>query len=285
MKASLFVLSTVFLASFAFADSPQGVWHTKIGNVEFYCIQDASSEANSSVLLTDDKDALARLAPTGKTPSGCTVFVVKKGTDTVLIDTGIGRQSLERLQTIGIKPEDVKHILLTHSHGDHVGGLVKDGRRVFPNAAVWLDERELAFWKSARNKDFCEQVLKLYGEPKFLTPDEKTSVIFPECVTVDLAGHTPGHVGFLISGGGRKLFVVGDMLHNGAVQFARPDISIQYDSDPKEAADVRHRALKRAAEEKLLLAATHLAFPPVGEVTIDRAGFRFIPLETPAHAR
>ena len=279
MKTLFFVLSTFLLSTVLFAESPQGVWHMKIGDIDFYTIQDSAGEANTSVLLTDDKEALARLSPTGKSPGGCAVFIVKKGSDVALIDAGHGRQMFERLQSIGIKPEDVKHVLLTHSHGDHVGALLKDGNKVFPNATLWLDKRELTFWKSARNKEFCETCLKLYGEPKFLTPDEKTAVLFPDMVAVDLAGHTPGHIGFLISGGGKRLLVAGDLLHNGAVQFARPDISIQYDSDPKAAAEMRIRTLQRVAEEKLLFAAAHLALPSIGHVTADGDGFRFTPIE------
>ena len=280
MKTLLLFLPIVFLSTFAFGSvDPDPIWHTKIGDIDFYSIQDAPNEMSTRVLLTDDKDALARLAPTGRTPSGFGVFVVKKGSDVVLIDTGIGKQLTECLKRLGIKPEGVKHVLLTHSHGDHVGGLVKDGNKVFPNATLWLDQRELAFWKSSRSKEQCEQCLTLYGEPKFLKPDEKTAVVFPEMVAVDLAGHTPGHTGFLISSGGKKLFVVGDLLHNGAVQFARPDISIQYDSDPKKATEVRIRTLKRAVDEKLLFVASHLELPSVGYVAADGDGFRFT-LET-----
>lgn len=251
----------------------------KIGELDFYDIQDRPQEMGNNTLHTEDQDTLKRLAPTGKSPSGLGIFVVKKGADVLLIDTGIGGKLLDRLQTIGIKPEEVKNILLTHSHGDHVGGLVKDGQKVFPNATLWLDAKELSFWKSARSKDSCEQCLKLYGEPKFLTPNEKTAVIFPEMVAVDLAGHTPGHTGFLISSGGKKLLVAGDLLHSGAVQFARPDISSQYDSDPERAAEVRRKTLQRAADEKLLFVATHLPFPYVGYVEANDGGFRFMPVD------
>ncbi|HBT75760.1 MAG TPA: hypothetical protein DEB39_02280 [Planctomycetaceae bacterium] len=97
-------------------------------------------------------------------------------------------------------------------------------------------------------------------------------------VSVPLHGHTPGQTGFLLSSGGVKLLVVADLLHNGAVQFARPDISIQYDNDPKHAAEVRRKTLQRAADEQFLIAASHLPFPSVGTVKVDGEGFRFEPL-------
>jgi len=271
-----------FFASLVFGLSPtgtdNGIFHLKIGEIDFYVLEDASSTMGNNLMITDDKEALKQLAPTGQSPSSVCVFAVKKGSEVFLIDTGFGKKTFEQLQTLGIKPEEVKNILLTHSHGDHVGGLVKGGKKAFPNAVIWLDARELDFWKTGKSKDSLEQCLKLYGEPKFLTPDEKSSVIFPEIVAVDLTGHTPGHLGFLISSDEKKLIVVGDMLHNGAVQFSRPDISIQYDNDPKKAAEVRQKTMKRAAEENWLFAAVHLPFPSIGDVKTNN-GFRFESVE------
>lgn len=281
-----FLFRACFLAAFFIAygsgalqaDSDNAIRHVQVGDIDFYCIQDAPNETGNEGLLTDDQKLLKRLAPTGKSPSCFGVFVVKKGPDAVLIDTGVGGNMLKHLQTLGIKPEDVKTVLLTHSHGDHVGGLLKDGRKVFPNAEIRLNENELAYWKSARNKEFCAQVLKWYGMPRFLLPDEKTGVVFPELVAVDLAGHTPGHTGFLIASKGAKLLLVADLLHAGAVQFAVPEISIRFDNAPKQAAEIRRKTMKRAADEKLLFVGSHLPFPCVGYVETDGNAFRFTPL-------
>ncbi|MCL2347262.1 MAG: MBL fold metallo-hydrolase [Planctomycetaceae bacterium] len=294
MKQLLFLLTFLLfvpLIAVAFAETEPGfqaIWHTKIGEIDFYCIQDAlleqdaPHEFDTALLLTEDKETLNRLVPNGKTPGGFSLFVVKKGPDVVLIDTGVSGKIPERLQSLGIKPGDVKAVLLTHSHGDHVGGLIRDSRKNFPNAVIWLDPREMTFWKSATNHNLLEQCLKLYGEPKLLTPDEKTAVIFPEMVAVDLSGHTPGHTGFLISSGdsgNTKLLVGGDLLHIGAVQFARPDISIRFDDNPAQAAAIRQKTLQRAADEKWLFAAVHLLpFPPVGSVKAEGGGFRFEPV-------
>ncbi len=279
---SLTVLLSAFIVISAFArtesESGNGVRHIKIGEIDFYCIQDAPLEIENDSLLTDDKDLLKRLAPTGKSPSSFNLFVVKKGPETVLIDTGTGGKMLDLFQKIGIKPEEIKTVLLTHSHGDHVGGLLKDGKKVFPNATLWLDVREREFWKSARNKDVFEQCIKLYGEPKILTPDEKTAVIFPEMVAVDLAGHTPGHTGFLISSKGEKLLLVADLLHSGAVQFAAPDVGFRFDDNPKQAVEIRSKTMKRAADEKLLFVGSHLPFPSAGSIKTDGDAFKFEPL-------
>ena len=161
----LFFVASVFGQSLT--ETETEVFHVKMGEIDFYTLQDASSTMGNDLMITDDKEALERLAPTGQSPSSVNAFAVKKGSETVLIDTAFGRKTAEQLQTLGIKPENVTAILLTHSHGDHVGGLVKDGKKVFPNAVIWLDARELDFWKDGRSKDLLEQCVKLYGEPKF----------------------------------------------------------------------------------------------------------------------
>src|SRR3546814_2060166 len=57
---------------------------------------------------------------------------------------------LERLQSAGIRPEDVTHVLCTHLHLDHVGWNTRllDGRWVptFPQAKYILSRRECEFW-------------------------------------------------------------------------------------------------------------------------------------------
>ncbi len=268
------------------AESGEKIRHIKVGELDFYSIQDAPLEIENESLVIDNQNILKRLAPSGKAASSYGVFVVQKGSDAVLIDTGTGGQLLPCLQKIGIKPEDIKIILLTHSHGDHVDGLIKNGRKVFPNAEIRLDARELEFWKSAQNKALCEQCLKLYVNMKFLTPDEKTPVVFPEMLAVDLAGHTPGHTGFLISSSGEKLLVAADLLHSGAVQFARPDVGFRYDNNLKQAVEIRRKILQRAADENLLFVACHLPFPSAGYVKVDGDGFRFEPIpEIPAETK
>ncbi len=258
---------------------PEGIGHVQVGAFDFYSFSDDTGEMKNDALLTEDTEAVTRLSPNGKTPIGFSVFLVKKGSDTVLIDAGKGGKTLEFLRAIGVQAEDIKNILLTHSHGDHVNGLVREGQKVFPNATLWLDQDELAFWQSAHNRNHYEQCMTLYGDPKILSADEQNAVIFPELVAVALPGHTPGHTGFLLSSEGVKLFIVADLLHHGAVQFAKPNISVRYDHDPGRAAEVRCEALRRAAEEDFLVAGSHLPFPSIGSVSIDGNGFRFESIE------
>lgn len=52
------------------------------------------------------------------------------------------------LKSIGVDPGQITDILITHVHTDHSGGLMEGNRRVYPNAAVHVERKELAYWLS-----------------------------------------------------------------------------------------------------------------------------------------
>src|SRR3546814_4352176 len=68
---------------------------------------------------------------------------------------------LERLQSAGIRPEDVTHVLCTHLHLDHVGWNARllDGRWVptFPQAKYILSRRECEFWDTRSGEGRSEE--------------------------------------------------------------------------------------------------------------------------------
>ncbi|MDR2346976.1 MAG: MBL fold metallo-hydrolase [Planctomycetaceae bacterium] len=270
---ALFVMNytTTLYAESAFAKF-------KLGELDFYCIQDAPGEMNNAIFAGTDSEILKKHTQNGKSPSSISTFVIKHNKKSILIDTGNGNQLLENLAAAGIKTDEITDILLTHTHPDHVSGLFNRTKPNFPNAAIWITANELTFWKTSNNA-LVEKTIKAYGELKIIIPDEKTSIVLPEIIAIDTIGHTPGHVTFLVSSKGQKLFIAGDLLHSSSLQFPHPEISSRYDNDPKQAANIRKKLLTRTVNEKWIFVSAHIPFPGFIHLEKDGEGFKIIPIK------
>lgn len=88
----------------------------------------------------------------------------------------------------------------------------------------------------------------------------------PGITAVALPGHTPGHTGFRLASGDRKLLIWGAIVHAQALQFARPDWAIAFDVDPDAAVTTRKRLLDMVATDRIAIAGAHLVFPGTGHV-------------------
>ena len=219
-------------------------------------------------------------------------YLVDDGERRILIDAGpagtLGKsgQLPSGLQAIGVRPDSIGAVIVTHMHQDHMGGLVAGGQRAFPNAEVYVDRRDVAYWtdpaKRAAAPDFLKSsfdvsadMIRLY--PKLQAIDGEREISRGISV-VDLTGHTPGHIGVRVEDGGQSLLMVSDMLFP-AVHPRAPEVGFLFEQDPAGARSMRARFFPRAAEEKALIAATHMPFPGLGRIVSDRGELRWLTAE------
>lgn len=260
---------------------------TKIGEISVFTVVDTSFEMQSGLIKNGNADSIKKYLPDGKSVSSLNTFVIKTGKKNILVDAGNGAHLLTNLKSIGISPDSISLILITHGHFDHVQGLIKDGNAVFKNAKVMFSEKEKVLYEDksieavpAEYKQYfmaANKVLKVYGE-KISTFAFGASVA--EGITaVDMNGHTAGHTGYLIESKGQKMLIAGDFLHIAPVQFPHPEYSLVYDADINGAATTRKQILDKLSKEMILLAAMHVQFPGIGKVTTGTEGYVFTPVK------
>ena len=232
-------------------------------------IQDNEGEKlNPRSLFSDASDSLFESLnlPDG-IPSSVSTFLVKVDGKYILFDAGLGAfggQLMNRLAALGVNPDSIGLVYLTHFHVDHIAGLVtKDDAgndtKAFKNAAVYAGKVEYDAWMNDIPKnDLQKNIMALYKDSLHLFAFGDG---LPHGVlAIDAIGHTPGHTAFQLA----NLLVVGDLMHGYALQKDHPEVNSNYDIDKPKSAESRKRILQYARDNKLLMAGMHL--PPPGFV-------------------
>ena len=230
-------------------------------------IQDnTGNKLNPRSLFSDASDSLYNSLnmPDG-IPASVSTFLVKVDGKFILFDAGLGAfggQLQKRLAALGVNPDSIGLVYLTHFHVDHISGLVaKDetgnDTKAFKNAAVYAGKVEYDAWMNDIPKnDLQKNIMALYKDSLHLFAFGDT---LPHGVlAMDAVGHTPGHTAFQLA----NLLIVGDLMHGYALQKDHPEINSNYDMDKPKSAESRKRIMQYARDNKLLMAGMHL--PPPG---------------------
>jgi glyoxylase-like metal-dependent hydrolase (beta-lactamase superfamily II) len=272
------LLGLLFVASSVAAEDEKNVFHFRMGTWEVTMLSEGQQMGRASILVGASEEAL-RVIPEGVFPNAINAFLVRRGEQVLLIDTGLGSALFGHLKALGVEPEDVDVVLLTHMHGDHVGGMLRNGARTFPRAEVWVARQERDFW--AEREGLAKRVLEAYGKQlRLFEPVEGKDVAvtgLPGVKGIAAFGHTPGHCAFLLEDGEERLLVWGDLTHAMAVQMPFPQVAVTYDVDAGRAVESRLAILARVVREGIPVAGMHVPFPGIGWVVEEDEGYRFVP--------
>jgi len=226
------------------------------------------------------------------------VVVVRSGSQTILVDAGLGSdpdlhlpragQLIQRLEAAGIDLGSVTDVVLTHMHMDHIGGLLVDGvkEQLRPDLRIHVATAEVKFWEAPDFShvsmppgfpDALRSAAKRFAKEyrSQLRMFEETHEVAPGVVVTRTGGHTPGHSVVRVASGGDRLTFAGDLVFQ--VGFEHPEWYNGFEHDPEEAARVRIRLLQELADTGGLLVATHMPFPSVGHVAVNGDAFRWVP--------
>jgi glyoxylase-like metal-dependent hydrolase (beta-lactamase superfamily II) len=294
--------SAVTLTEESKLDKPQaGYYRFRVGSVDVTTLSDGSLGFEVIEQLTNVKPGEAeKLLDKAylKSPveASMNAFLIHLGDRLILVDTGAGEllgpklsKLPQSLKNVGYSPEQITDILVTHIHPDHTGGLTVGGRKVFPNAVVHVDKRELAYWTDQSagekapepTKGFFKTVAPTVGpyiaSGSVQTFDGETR-LFPGLRSIPGYGHTPGQSYYVLESEGEKMIFWGDIMHSADIQFYNPDITIKFDVDPAAARARRKTDFADAAKNRTLVAMPHMYFPGVGHVAREGNHYRWLPL-------
>ena len=161
-------------------------------------IQDNAQEKRMPrTLFADASDELIdSLALQDGIPSSISTFLVQTDSTVILFDTGLGKENsrmIYLLDSVGVKPADIRYLYLTHLHGDHIGGMMNGNERVFPHAAVYLAKQEYDGWMQMADDKKAQVVKTLNAYKAQLHLFAFGDTLPGNVVALDAAGHTPGH--------------------------------------------------------------------------------------------
>ncbi|RUS59437.1 MBL fold metallo-hydrolase [Pseudorhodobacter sp. E13] len=217
----------------------------------------------------------AAFLPTDKAQFFFTPTVVNTGSELVLFDTGLNAGGITAaLAAAGYTPDQIDTVVLTHMHGDHIGGLMTETAATFANARYVTGAAEHNHWMAAGNEGFDKNVRPLNDKISFL---EDGGAVTGGITAMLAAGHTPGHMGYMLESDGAQLMLIADLANHYVWSLAHPDWEVRFDMDKAGAAASRRKVLGMLAADRVPFIGYHMPFPALGYAEARGDGFHYVP--------
>jgi len=282
------------------SSQPASVFGAKIGSYRVTALLDGTLPMSTGWFPSENPAAIeAALAKSGivgdSIPAPINAFLLQSDAATILVDAGLGGldmmgpgfgQVSAGLAALGLAPEDIDTLVMTHAHPDHIGGMIGANGAAYPNAELVVTGVEHGFWTDASimaqvsdeqkgGFQLAQAVFGAYAGRLKLVED---GAEIAAGVTMEIVpGHTMGHAVLHIDGGDSQLLMVTDAVHNIDLQTALPTQGTMFDADPALATQSRIRLFDRAASDNVLIAGCHVHFPSFGRIVTAGEAYRYVP--------
>jgi glyoxylase-like metal-dependent hydrolase (beta-lactamase superfamily II) len=273
------------------------VYRVKLGEFELTTILDGAIQfdgpAGTFGVNQQEADvkkfASDNLLPENKLENSFTPVIVNTGRDVILFDTGNGAgrrpnagKLAATLDIAGLSADQVSMVVITHCHGDHIGGLMESGKPAFPKARYVIGQAEYDFWShkdrltgptEANGKLVQSNVVPLAEKMTFIKPGDD---VVTGITSIDLSGHTPGMLGFNVESGGKRLVILADTTNHYMMSLAKPEWHVRFDMDKDKGVVTRKKTLDMLATDKVPFTGYHMPFPAIGFVEKNGDSFRWV---------
>ena len=279
-----------------------GHYSFRIGDIKATVVSDGTLGGNPRIYASNAAaEELGRtlsdaFLPTDSFRLNLNTLLLEIGDRRILIEAGAaqtlgpdGGHLFRNLAAIGVEPEQIDAIVITHTHPDHVGNLSRpDGSSAFPKAAVYIPEDDFAFFirgepdlsRLPMPDDFRRAFIA--NIKRSVAPVAKSAVLYPPgsevlpgITTIAAGGHTPGMSAILVHSGAQALLITSDAAYSPLLNIDNawrpgPDL------DPDTALQSRRRLFDRAATDRIPVLGFHFPFPGIGNIRTTDRGYRWV---------
>lgn len=231
--------------------------------------------------LNVDADTFASVSAEANLPTDVSQFfftptIVNTGSELVLFDTGLSAAgTTAALETAGYTADQVDVVVITHMHGDHIGGMTtEDGSLTYANARLVTGRTEFDAWSKADNDNFKAKIAPFADQFTFL---EDGGDVASGLTAMAAFGHTPGHMIYMVESNGTQLVLGADFANHYVWSLAHPDWEVKFDMDKPAAAVTRRRILDMMATDKTAFVGYHMPWPGIGYVEKRGDSYAYAP--------
>ncbi|MFN2745206.1 MBL fold metallo-hydrolase [Bacillus sp. z60-18] len=204
------------------------------------------------------------------------------GSKLILIDTGFGEAGgqesghlLTRLEQSGIHRHMIDYVVLSHSHADHTGGLVKNEKPAFPNAVHIMSKKE---WLYAKQTPDSRQFKVINKVLPLLTLIEEDTEILPDVWLKHTPGHTPGHLTVEVRTNHGVYLITNDVF-NIPHSISNTSLRVVLEEDPVQGITTRNQLIQLACKEQAFIHSCHFPYPGLGMIENRDSLYQWKPID------
>lgn len=255
----------------------------RLGRVEIQRVSDGIMHLDGGTLFgVLPRTAWSRFFPAdeaNRIPVATNSYLITSEGRRILVDTGLGTRLspreimlwglerdghvIENLAQMGVTPEQIDVVILTHLHPDHAAGntLLVDGKLApaFPKAQHWVQKRE---WEAATRPNewsrmqYDPQNFMPIAEAGLLHLVDGDTAVTSEVRCVLAEGHTPGHQCAVVESDGRHAVVMGDVAPM-APHLERVHLLASFDMEPMANLQTKKRLFQEAHRDGTVFLLAH----------------------------